>query len=167
MLQSSCSLHSSLGVLRAAPSLLIKRLQSWRATILDNKCSSKLPIPSKMKHEAVHEKAENAPFSIFDWPGSQPRSQGSLPLAAALLRDPWIGRAKEQLSLCRLRRSLATRAELLKIIPNWDPFFRQFPPSGALLHFGSHRYQRGRWSSHPSVLFHYAILRITKNAIFI
>ena len=58
------------------------------------------------------------------------------------LRDPSRGPAKEQLSLCRLRRSLATCAELLKIIPDWDPLFRQFPPSGALLHFGRHRYQR-------------------------
>lgn len=65
----------------------------------------------------------------------------SLLLAVAFLHDPSRGPAKEQLSLL-LRRSLATCAELLKIIPNWDPFFRQFPPSGALLHFGSHRYQR-------------------------
>ena len=108
----------------------------------NNWCSSELSIPSKMEHEAAHEKAQNAPFSIFDWRGSQPRSQGSLLLAVAFLRDPSRGPAKEQLSLCRLRRSLATCAELLKIIPDWDPLFRQFPPSGALLHFGRHRYQR-------------------------
>ena len=145
MLQSSCSLHSTLGVLSAAsrsfrPSPLIKRLQSWQATILDRIIdgAANSPSPRKWSMKPRTRRLKVRHFQ-FDWRGNQPRSQGSLPLAAALLRDPSIGQAKEQLSLCRLRRSLATRAGLLKIIPNWVPFSAS---SGALLNFGSHRYRR-------------------------
>ena len=171
MLQSSCSLHPTLGVLSAAsrsfrPSPLLKKIAVVTSYNLgqNNWWSSELPIPSKMKHEAAHEKVENAPFSIFDWRGNQPLSQGSLPLAAALLRDPSVGRAKEQLSLCRLRRSLATRRTSQD-----NPKLRSFCSH---FHLPVHRFisevivtngrvatmsKRGRWSSHPSVLFHYAI----------
>lgn len=47
-------------VLFFRPFLFIKRLQSCQATILDNKWSSKLPIPLKMKYKAGHEKADFA-----------------------------------------------------------------------------------------------------------
>ena len=144
--ESSCSLYPTLGVLSAAsrsfrPSPLIKRLQSWQATIMDRiiDAAANSPSPRKwsMKPRTRRPKTRHFQYLIGGVvnPGFSPT--GSRFFARSVERTP-----KEQLSLCRLRRSLATCAELLKIIPDWDPLFRQFPPSGALLHFGRHRYQR-------------------------
>ena len=100
--------------------------------------------PHPLENEAWSRAREGRKRAIFNiwlagestaFPGFPPT--GSRFFARSVERTP-----KEQLSLCRLRRSLATCAELLKIIPDWDPLFRQFSPSGALLHFGRHRYQR-------------------------
>ena len=147
--ESSCSLQPTLGVLSAAsrsfrPSPLIKRLQSWQATIMDRiiDAAANSPSPRKwsMKPRTRRPKTRHFQYLIGGVVNRVPRVLSYW--QSLFLRDPSRGPAKEQLSLCRLRRSLATCAELLKIIPDWDPLFRQFPPSGALLHFGRHRYQR-------------------------
>ena len=147
--ESSCSLHPTLGVLSAAsrsfrPSSLIKRLQSWQATIMDRiiDAAANSPSPRKwsMKPRTRRPKTRHFQYLIGGVVNRVPRVLSYW--QSLFLRDPSRGPAKEQLSLCRLRRSLATCAELLKIIPDWDPLFRQFPPSAALLHFGRHRYQR-------------------------
>ena len=119
MLQSFCSLHKTLGVLRATPCsfghLYWSKdiLQSGRATVLDrtNEAANS-PSPRKRSMKPCTSRRPKTRHFQYLICGVVKR----VPRAAALLRDPSIGRAKEQLSLCRLRRSLATRAGLLKII---------------------------------------------------
>jgi len=148
MLQSSCSLHSTLGVLSAVsrsfrPSPLIKRLQSWQATILDGIIdgAANSPSPRKwsMKPRTRRPKTRHFQYLVGGGINFVPRVLSWQSLFCTIRQeDP-----QKSSSPC------VDFADRLPLAPNFSRqsqieilFSRQFPPSGALLHFGSHRYQR-------------------------
>lgn len=121
-----------------------------------------------MKHEAAHEKVENAPFSIFYW-----RVIGILSYWQSLFCT--IRQEDPQKSSCP-----CYFADRLPLAPNFSRLSQIEILFSVSFHLPVHCFisevivtkgrvatmlKRGRRSSHPSVLFHYAILRITKKAI--
>ena len=180
--ESSCSLYPTLGVLSAAsrsfrPSPLIKRLQSWQATIMDRiiDAAANSPSPRKwsMKPRTRRPKTRHFQYLIGGVVNRVPRvfSYWQSLFCAIRREDPKRAALLVQTSqiACHLRRTSQDNPRLRSSFPSVSTFrcTASFRTSSLPTAVVATMLKRGRWSSHPSVLFHYAMLRITKKAIFI